>query len=76
MRALTVTGVVGPDHMLVVQVPEDIPSGAHEVIVILNMESPPPKPATLEWSLPVHDVGPWPEGFTMRREDIYGDDGR
>ena len=23
-----------------------------------------------------HDVGPWPEGFTVRREEIYGDDGR
>lgn len=26
--------------------------------------------------LPVHDLGPWPEGLSLRREDIYGDDGR
>lgn len=25
---------------------------------------------------PVDDLGSWPEGFTLRREDIYGDDGR
>jgi hypothetical protein len=23
-----------------------------------------------------HELGPWPEGFTVRREEIYGDDGR
>ena len=26
--------------------------------------------------LPTHDVGPWPEGFSVRREEIYGEDGR
>jgi len=25
---------------------------------------------------PVIDAGPWPEGLSLRREDIYGDDGR
>jgi hypothetical protein len=24
--------------------------------------------------LPVIDVGPWPEGLTLSREEIYGDD--
>ncbi len=26
--------------------------------------------------LPVHDFGPWPEGISLRRDDLYGDDGR
>lgn len=25
---------------------------------------------------PVDDLGPWPEGVSLRREDMYGDDGR
>jgi hypothetical protein len=25
---------------------------------------------------PVDDVGPWPEGMSLRREDMYDDDGR
>ena len=25
---------------------------------------------------PVHDFGPWPTGLSLRREDMYGDDGR
>ncbi len=24
----------------------------------------------------LHDFGPWPEGLSLRREDMYGDDGR
>lgn len=25
---------------------------------------------------PVDDLGPWPEGLSLHREDMYGDDGR
>lgn len=25
---------------------------------------------------PVDDLGPWPDGLSLRRSDIYGDDGR
>jgi hypothetical protein len=25
---------------------------------------------------PVDDLGPWPEGMSLHREDMYGDDGR
>ncbi len=25
---------------------------------------------------PVDDLGPWPDGLSLRREDMYGDDGR
>ena len=32
------------------------------------------KPKTLDF--PVDDPGPWPEGLSLRREDMYGDDGR
>ena len=36
------------------------------------------KVATSSESLdfPVDDLGPWPEGLSLRREDMYGDDGR
>ena len=29
-----------------------------------------------EDDLPTLDLGPWPEGLSLRREDMYGDDGR
>ena len=25
---------------------------------------------------PVDDLGPWPDGLSLRRVDLYGDDGR
>ncbi len=25
---------------------------------------------------PVDDLGPWPDGLSLHREDVYGDDGR
>ena len=25
---------------------------------------------------PVDNMGPWPEGLSLRREELYGDDGR
>ena len=31
---------------------------------------------SIEKILPPHDPGPWPEGFTVRREQIYDEDGR
>ena len=36
------------------------------------------KAATSSESLdfPVDDLGPWPERLSLRREDMYGDDGR
>ena len=36
-------------------------------------------PAFREWLgrlWPPHDFGPWPEGFTVSREEIYDEDGR
>ena len=49
--------------------------GEHRVVVTIGDGEPwPPDSMTVNW--PVHDVGPWPPGFTVRREDLYGDDGR
>ena len=36
---------------------------------------PPTKRPSLD-DFPVDDLGPWPEGLTLRREEMYGDQGR
>lgn len=28
------------------------------------------------FDFPIHDIGPWPEGLSLRREDLYDDWGR
>jgi hypothetical protein len=55
-----------------------LPPGEH-VASIEVRERPPRQLPTLPFdvdALPRHDLGPWPEGLSLRRENLYGDDGR
>lgn len=80
MRTIETTAVVTPEHTITVQLPPDVPPGPCQLVVVVSSMStqltPPPKPTGSVLDLPVHDVGPWPEGFTVSREQIYDDDGR
>jgi hypothetical protein len=56
----------------------EVPPGEHEVTITLATSparETPPKKFRIE-DLPKHDLGPWPEGLSVRREDIYDEDGR
>lgn len=35
-----------------------------------------PRMLTIDEIFPPHDFGPWPKGFSMSREQLYGDEGR
>jgi hypothetical protein len=68
---------VDADHKISGVAPAEVPTGEHEITIAV---SPPvrqmaKKPFDVN-DLPEHDLGPWPEGLSLRREDIYGDDGR
>jgi hypothetical protein len=75
MRTIETTATVTEEGTLTVQVPPSIPPGSHRVVIVIGepvgeaSERPP-------LDLPVHDSGPWPEGLSLRREDMYGDWGR
>ena len=56
------------------ELPADLAPGAYRAVVLI--ETPERGPGPCPAHLLGHDVGPWPEGFTVRREEIYGDDGR
>lgn len=64
--------VVGPDHRISGTAPNDVPPGVHEAII--GIATAPAKRFRLA-DLPVHDL-PWDGSISLRREDIYGDDGR
>ena len=71
MTVITTRLIVAPDGSI--QASPAVPPGEHLAQVELN-ETP---PAPAKWEpLPVFDLGPWPEGLSLRREDMYGDDGR
>lgn len=63
---------VAPDGTISGKAPRELPPGEYEAPIPL----PGTKARPRRLDLPLHDCGPWPEGFEVRREEIYDDDGR
>ncbi|HKM63929.1 MAG TPA: hypothetical protein VJY39_15700 [Acidisphaera sp.] len=61
-----------------VSVGASIPAG--EYVARIDVPDVPPEqptaPALDLRAFPSLDLGPWPERLSLRREDLYGDDGR
>jgi hypothetical protein len=70
--------LVGPDHRISGTAPAIVPPGEHEATITLAplpIRQYPAQPFDVD-TLPTHDLGPWPEGLSLCREDIYDEDGR
>jgi hypothetical protein len=70
--------LVGPDHSISGTAPAAVPPGEHEVTINVApapTRQRPGEPFDVE-TLPTHDLGPWPKGLSLRREEIYDEDGR
>ena len=68
---------VSPDGTIQSATP--IPAGVYTASVEAVGERPARQMPTLPFdvdALPVHDLGPWPDGLSLRREDMYGGDDR
>lgn len=76
MRTIEATASVSRDRKLMMPVPSDILPGEHRVVVVIDEQVSAPPRGERAIVLPVHDVGPWPTGLSLRREALYGDDGR
>jgi hypothetical protein len=63
---------VAPDGTISGQAPREVPPGEYQA----PLRVPKAGQARAPLDLPLHDCGPWPEGFSVRREEIYDDDGR
>jgi hypothetical protein len=55
-----------------VSLAEKLPAGEYTATIALPE---PPRPRRSVLDLPVHH-GPWDDSVSLRREDMYGDDGR
>jgi hypothetical protein len=79
VRTIKTTATVTTEGTLLVPVPPDIQAGSHEVVVMIE-ESRADEPAVEQKSgdasWPVHDLGVWPDGLSLRREDLYDEWGR
>ena len=72
MTVITTRITVAPDGTVSTATP--LPAGEYEAAI--TVQDLPTLPFDID-ALPKHDFGPWPEGgVSLRREDIYGDDGR
>jgi hypothetical protein len=76
MRTLELIGQVESGGRLTVQLPSDIPPGEHQVVLVIDERPLTPSESRSLDDFPVDDYGPWPEGLSLRREDMYGKWGR
>jgi hypothetical protein len=76
MNEIRTRVVVGSDHRITGTAPTEVPAGEHEVTITLIDLAARAQAARLHQpgDLPRHDLGPWPNGLSLRREDIYSDD--
>lgn len=77
MKAVEAVATVTPDHRLNVQAeaPTDVPPGEHRVMVLMDDAQIHAERSTGDgW--PVHDADLTPSDASLRREDLYGSDGR
>ncbi len=63
---------VAPDGTISSYAPREVPPGEYEAPIQLPERRLKRKPL----DLPLHDTRPWNDSISLRREDIYGPDGR
>ena len=77
MNPLNLKLTVPADRKLTIQLPEDIEPGDETVVTVIVRPSGrrPPPDESLDW-FPTLNVTRWDPSISLRREDMYGDDGR
>jgi hypothetical protein len=74
MPVVTARIRVDADGTISGKAPQGVPPGEYEAPI--DVAERPPRRTRKRLDLPLHDCGPWPERFTVRREEIYDDSGR
>jgi hypothetical protein len=64
---------VTDDGRLVAKAAAELPAGDHDAVIVVD--APPAGGEFMIERFPV-DHGPWDPDVSLRREDLYGDDGR
>lgn len=76
MRVIDAALTVTEKGKGVVTLPPDIEPGEHKVTITIEDEPAIPTQKYKPIEFLVLDLGPWPEGLSLRREDMYDDWGR
>ncbi len=75
MKVVEVDIVVEEDGKIEGQAPPGTEPGKYKATLSLENEQE-PKSAEEQLEFLMLDLGPWPEGLSLRREDMYDDWGR
>ncbi len=73
MEAMETVITVEADRTGTVRLPGNVSPGKHAAIIVIDE---PVDAVRSPLDLPAHDAGPWPANLSLRREDLYGDEGR
>ena len=76
MLTLRTTARVAEDGTLEVRIPTDLPPGEHEAVIVVGEAPAPERRRSQLADFPVREGGEWLAEVSLRREDLYGDDGR
>ncbi len=75
MKTLQTKVQIDTSGQLTVNIPVAMPPGEYQVVLVIEGNSLPKVKSSL-LDLPKHDLGAWNPNLSLRREDMYGDDGR
>ena len=75
MKTIETDAVVTSEGQLNLHLNVNLAPGQYKVLVVVD-EAPSISSTHRILDLHVIDVGVWPEHLSLRREDMYGDDGR
>jgi hypothetical protein len=74
LRSITEKVTIKRGGLVELRRPELIEGTEAEVIVVIEA-GPRDETSSLD-DLPIDRLGPWPRKLSLKREDLYGDDGR
>ncbi len=66
---------VTPDGEIIVPLKANLAPGDHRAVLVIEETTAVNSPQSLH-DFPVHDLGPWPDDLSLRREDLYDERGR
>lgn len=75
MKTLQTIVKINTDGKLTLDIPVDMPAGEYQVVLVIEESHTPLVKSSLR-DFPVHNLGSWNSDFSLRREDMYGDNGR
>lgn len=76
MRTIETSLAVNGSHQAIIQLPDDILPGEHHAVIMLDPEGEKKTKKGRFDDFPVDSWGEWPASISLRREDMYDDNGR